>query len=31
MLLPKGFRFADGIETGKRIRAGEALFVRMAA
>ena len=28
MLLPKGFRFADGIETGKRIRAGEALFVR---
>jgi len=31
MLLPKGFRFADGIETGKRIRAGEALFVRTAA
>jgi len=28
MLLPKGFRFADGIETGKRIRAGEGLFVR---
>ena len=28
MLLPKGFRFAEGIETGKRIRAGEALFVR---
>jgi len=31
MLLPKGFRFADGIETGTRIRAGEALFVRMPA
>ena len=28
ILLPKGFRFADGIEIGKRIRAGEALFVR---
>lgn len=28
MLLPKGFRFADGIETGARIRAGQALFVR---
>lgn len=30
MLLPKGFRFVDGIETGKRIRAGQALFVRMS-
>lgn len=28
MLLPKGFRFADGIEADARIRAGEALFVR---
>jgi phosphatidylserine decarboxylase len=28
MLLPKGFRFADGIETDVRIRAGQALFVR---
>jgi len=28
MLLPKRFRFADGIETGARIRAGQALFVR---
>ena len=28
MLLPKGFVFAEGIETGVRIRAGQALFVR---
>ena len=28
MLLPKGFRFADGVEPGVRIRAGQALFVR---
>lgn len=28
MLLPRGFRFAEGIETDKRIRAGEPLFVR---
>jgi len=28
MLLPKGFAFLDGIETGVRIRAGQALFVR---
>jgi phosphatidylserine decarboxylase len=28
MLAPPGFAFADGIETGRRIRAGEALFVR---
>jgi phosphatidylserine decarboxylase len=26
MLLPRGFRFADGVETGTRIRAGEALL-----
>ena len=28
MLLPKGFRFAEGIETDVRIRARQALFVR---
>lgn len=28
MLMPRGFQFADGIETGTRIRAGEALFAR---
>ena len=28
LLLPRGFRFANGIETGTRIRAGQALFVR---
>jgi len=28
MLLPKGFAFAEGIETGARIRAGQALFER---
>ena len=28
MLLPKGFRFAEGIETDARIRQGQALFVR---
>ena len=28
MLLPKGFRVADGVEPGVRIRAGQALFVR---
>jgi len=30
MLLPKGFAFADGIETGARIRAGQALLVRVS-
>lgn len=30
MLMPPGFRFADGIETGARIRAGRSLFVRTA-
>lgn len=30
MLLPKGFRLADGINTDTRIRAGEALFVRVS-
>ena len=28
MLLPEGFRLADGIEGATRVRAGEALFVR---
>ena len=28
MLLPKGFRFVEGIETGVRIRAGQALMLR---
>jgi phosphatidylserine decarboxylase len=28
MLLPKGFAFADGIDTGVRLRAGQPLFVR---
>jgi phosphatidylserine decarboxylase len=28
MLVPPGFAFADGIETGARLRAGEALFMR---
>jgi len=28
MLLPRGGRFAEGIETGIRLRAGQALFVR---
>ena len=28
VLLPKGFRFAEGIETDVRVRAGQALFVR---
>ena len=28
MLLPKGFRFAGGIESGARICAGQALFLR---
>jgi phosphatidylserine decarboxylase len=28
MLLPEGFRFTDGIETGARIRAGQALLRR---
>ena len=31
MLVPPGFAFADGIETGCRIRAGEALFVRQSS
>lgn len=31
MLLPKGFRLADGIETGTPIRAGQPLCVRQAA
>jgi phosphatidylserine decarboxylase len=27
MLAPPGFTLADGIETGRRLRAGEPLFV----
>jgi len=30
MLLPRGFRLAEGIETGTRIYMGQALFVRSA-
>jgi len=28
MLVPPGFAFADGIETGHRLRAGQPLVVR---
>jgi phosphatidylserine decarboxylase len=30
MLAPPGFAFAAGIETGHRVRAGQALFMRLA-